>query len=547
MVGYLRFLVSDIFKTHVLPNRLAFVYHDGMPIHPILLVSLLLLALIIGYAVHSVVQRLRLAMAHRNAHLVMEGARREAEVLLREARVQAKDEALGAREELDRENWSRRQELRTMEERLVQREAALDRKAENIERREVTLTLKQHAQDGAEAQIKALEDELETREKDIQRRLEEVGGLSSEQARSVLLQNLEKELQQESGTLIRRLQDQAKDEAKREATRIITTAIQRYAGEQVSDITTSTVTLPSDDMKGRIIGREGRNIKAFEAATGVNIMIDDTPQVVVLSSFDPLRREIARKTLEQLMGDGRMNPARIEEMAAKAKIEVEELMVQAGQQAIYDLGLVGVAPEVVKTLGRLNYRHSYGQNVLRHSREVGHLMALMAAELGLDPELARRCGLLHDIGKAMDQEQEGGHAVIGADFLRKYGESALVVNAVAAHHEDVEAESLYAVLVKAADAITAARPGARYESTELYIKRLEKLEEVAAKFPGVEKVYAIQAGREIRVLVQPGQVSDEALMGLARDISKQIEADLDYPGQIKVTVVRETRCVEYAR
>lgn len=518
-----------------------------MSLHPLWFLFGLLLAAGLGYAIHSVVVRLKLAVAHRNAHLILEAARREAEVLVREGLVQAKDEALRAREQQDQENWNRRQELRAMEERLVQREAALDRKAEHIERRELTLTLKQHAQDGADAQLKKREEAVARRDGEVQHRLEEVAGLSAEQAQAHLMQQLEEDLRQETGTLIRRWQDKAKDDAKREATRIITTAIQRYAGEQVSDMTTSTVTLPSDDMKGRIIGREGRNIKAFEAATGVNILIDDTPEVVVISAFDPLRREVAKQALERLVGDGRIHPTRIEEVVLKVQAEVEELVRTAGEEAIYELGLAGLDGEIARTLGRLKYRHSYGQNVLHHSKEMAHLMAVMASELSLDPSVARRCGLLHDIGKALDHSVEGGHAVIGADFLRKHGESALVVNAVAAHHEDVEAESLYAVLVKAADAITAARPGARHESTEIYLKRLEKLEEVATRCKGVVKCYAIQAGREVRVIVEPGQINDEAAMAMAREISKQIEAELDYPGQIKVTVVRETRCVEYAR
>ncbi len=518
-----------------------------MPIHPVLLTFLLLLAAGLGYAIHSVVVRLKLAVAHRNARIIEENARREAEVLVREARVQAKGEALQAREQQDQETWNRRQELRGLEERLVQREATLDRKAENLERRELTLALKQHAQDGADAQMKEREASVTRRESEAQRRLETVAGLSAEQAQAQLMQQLEEDLRQETGTLIRRWQEKAKDEAKREATRIITTAIQRYAGEQVSDMTTSAVTLPSDDMKGRIIGREGRNIKAFEAAAGVNLLIDDTPEVVVISAYDPLRREVARQALVRLMEDGRIHPSRIEEVVNKVQAEVDEMVKTAGDEAIYELGLAGLSGEVARTLGRLKFRHSYGQNVLQHSKEMAHLMAVMASELGLDPALARRCGLLHDIGKAMDHSAEGGHAIIGADFLRKHGESALVINAVAAHHEEVEAESLYAVLVKAADAITAARPGARHESTEIYLKRLEKLEEVATRFKGVLKCYAIQAGREVRVLVEPGQISDEAAMTMARDISKQIEAELDYPGQIRVTVVRETRCVEYAR
>jgi ribonuclease Y len=361
------------------------------------------------------------------------------------------------------------------------------------------------------------------------------------------MQQLEQDLQSESGNLIRRIQEDTKDRAEREARRIITMAIERYAGDQVNEMTTSTVTLPSDDMKGRIIGREGRNIRSFEAATGVNILIDDTPEVVVISGFDPLRREIARIALERLIEDGRIHPARIEEVVDKVQAEVEETIRHAGEEAIYDLGLQGVAPELVRTLGRLKFRHSYGQNVLKHSIEMGHLMGTMASELRLDSAQAKRIGLFHDIGKALDHKVEGGHAIIGADLLKRHGESAVVYNAVAAHHGEVEPESLYANLTIAADAITAARPGARSETTEIYLKRLEKLEEISNQFRGVEKSYAIQAGREIRVLVEPTKIDDNEAMQMARNISKQIEQELQYPGQIRVTVIRETRCVEYAK
>ena len=511
-----------------------------MEFEPKLFLSALILAGLLGYTIHSIITELRLARSQRNAHLALENAKRESEVLVREARVQARDEALRAREQQDQENWNRRQEIRNMEERMNQRGAALDRKAEQLDRREAALEQKQHDQERLVA-------DLNQQRSDLKQRLQQAAGLSAEKAKVLLMEELREEVQQESGALVRRLQEQARDEAKREATRIITTAIQRYAGQQVSDITTSTVALPNDEMKGRIIGREGRNIKAFEAATGVNLIIDETPEVVVLSAFDPLRREVAKQALEQLIADGRIHPSRIEEVVQKVQAEVDDLVRAAGEEAVYQLGLAGLHSEVVRTLGRLNFRQSYGQNVLQHSREMAHLMAMMAGELGLDAALARRCGLLHDIGKALDPSAEGGHALAGADFLRKHGESPLVVNAVAAHHEEVEAESLYAVLVKAADALTAARPGARHENTEIYVKRLEKLEEVAKRFKGVEKCYAIQAGREIRVVVEPSQVNDDAAMALARDISKQIEEELDYPGQIRVTVVRETRCVEFAK
>jgi ribonuclease Y len=374
-----------------------------------------------------------------------------------------------------------------------------------------------------------------------------MAALSPDDAKRMLMQRMEEELRAEAGELIRRLQKDALATAEREARKIIASAVERYAADQINEMTTSAVTLPNDEMKGRIIGREGRNIRALEAATGVNILIDDTPEVVVVSSFDPLRREIAKQSLERLIVDGRIHPTRIEEIVTKVQSEVDDTIRKAGEEAVYELGLQAMDPEVVKTLGRLKYRHSYGQNVLKHSVEMANLMGMMASDLGLDPSIAKRVGLLHDIGKAMDHHVEGTHALIGADFLKRHGESPLVCNAVAAHHNEVEAESIYAVLTKAGDAITASRPGARTETTDIYLKRLEKLEDIANNFRGVEKCYAIQAGREIRVIVEPAKIDDNEAMQMARNISKQIEHDMEYPGQIKVTVVRETRCVEYAR
>jgi ribonuclease Y len=346
---------------------------------------------------------------------------------------------------------------------------------------------------------------------------------------------------------IRRVQEEARETAEREARKIITHAIQRFASAHTTNAVTSTVILPSDDMKGRIIGRDGRNIRALEAATGVNVLIDDTPEAVVVSAFDPVRREIARQSLERLITDGRIHPARIEEVVENTTKELNELMWNVGEETIFEVGLTGVEPEVIRTLGRLRFRTSYSQNVLQHSKEVAQLMGLMAGELGLDPQLAKRVGLFHDLGKALDHDVEGGHATIGADLLKRNGESALVVNAVAAHHEDVAPESLYAVLCSAADAMSSSRVGARSQTGELYIKRLEKLEAIANEFDGVMKSYAIQAGREVRVIVEPDKVDDNESMAMARNISKKIESDLQYPGQIKITVIRETRCVEYAK
>jgi ribonuclease Y len=371
--------------------------------------------------------------------------------------------------------------------------------------------------------------------------------MSQDDAKNILMEKMEQEMQSEAGALLRHIQEEARETAEKKAREIITMAIERYAADQANEITTCTVHLPNDEMKGRIIGREGRNIRTIEAATGVDILIDDTPEVVVISGFDPLRREVARIALERLISDGRIQPARIEEVVSKVKEEIEETIRDAGEQAIYELSLQGIDPELMRTVGRLKFRHSFAQNVLQHSIEMAHLMGMMAAELNQDPVIAKRIGLFHDIGKALDHQIEGNHAIIGADLLRKHNEPAVVVNAVAAHHHDVEPESLYAALASAADAITASRPGARSETTEIYLKRLAKLEEIANGFRGVEKSYAIQAGREIRVIIEPSRIDDNEAMQMARNIAKQVESELQYPGQIKVTVIRETRCVEYAK
>jgi len=512
--------------------------------------GLLLVALAgggLGYTIQAVVTRLRMASAQRHAADLRAHAEREAEVLVREARLQAKDEVLRAREAFEQEALARRQELRTMEERLSQREGMLDRKVDALDQKERLFDDKIGRLEQEQRTLDQKETELNLLLAEERQKLQQVANLPPDEARRLLMQNLEEELRAESAVLIRRVQEETQETAEREARKIIVMAIERYAADQVNEMTTSAVTLPNDDMKGRIIGREGRNIRALEAATGVNVLIDDTPEVVVVSAFDPLRREVARQALERLVADGRIHPTRIEEVVAKVQSEVDEMVRNAGEQAVYELGLPRVDPEVIHMLGRLRFRHSYGQNVLQHSLEMAYLMGMMASELGLDPALAKRCGLLHDIGKAMDHDQEGSHALLGAEFLRAHGELPVVVNAVAAHHDEVEPESPYAALVKAADAITAARPGARQEHTEIYLKRLEKLEEIAGHFRGVDKCYAIQAGREIRVLVEPSKIDDDEALQMARNISKQIEAELQYPGQIKVTVVRETRCVEYAR
>lgn len=511
------------------------------------IVAFMVMGLWIGYVLRIWVSGLKAGAAKRDADRVVSDAKREADTLVREAQIQAKTEVLKAREEFEASVASRREEIAALDNRIAQREATLDRKVAMLDKKERAID-----QRDAESQQKAgealkLQNDLQKQIDEERVRLQRVAGMTQVEARLALMTRVETEMRGEVGGLIRRIHEEAKDSAEREARRIVCMAVQRYSSGHAAEIMTSTVSLPSDDMKGRIIGREGRNIRALESLTGVTFLIDDTPEAVVISGFDPVRREVARLALERLIQDGRIHPARIEEVVAKTREEMDELIRVAGEQAAYEAGVEGLDPELVRTLGRLKFRTSYSQNVMTHSIEVAHLMGVMAAELGLDPVLARRVGLLHDIGKALDHEAEGGHATIGAEYLRKMGESPVVVNAVAAHHEDKAPESLYAILASAADAISAARPGARSETTEIYIKRLEKLEAIANGFPGVESSYAIQAGREVRVVVLPDKVSDPETVVLARNICKKIESELQYPGQIRVTVMRETRAVEYAR
>ena len=507
-----------------------------------------------GFALQLVASRLRGDAAVRRAGQILKEAKLEARNVIQQAGIEADREFKRRLEEIERlrrraaeEAAEQREVLKAREQRVATRELNLDRKLALLDRKEEKLEQSLGEVEKRARELEAKRKELEELIASQQRELQRVSGLTRQEAREEFMHRLEEELRGECGALIRRMQEEARDSAARQAREIITEAIVRYAADQVNRVTTSSVPLPNDEMKGRIIGKEGRNIRAFQAATGVDVLIDDTPEVVVLSCFDPVRREIDRMALERLVTDGRIQPASIEEAVKWAREEMETRIRDAGEKAVMDAGISAVPPQIVHTLGRLEFRYSYGQNVLRHSVEMAHIMGVMAAELGLDPMIARRVGLFHDIGKALDHQHEGGHALIGADFLRKQGESALVFNAVAAHHGQVGAESPYAALAVAADAITAGRPGARVENTDQYLKRMAKLEEIAKRFRGVTKCYAIQAGREIRVFVEPSKIDDNEAMQLARNISKLIEEKMEYPGQIKVTVIRETRCIEFAR
>lgn len=482
----------------------------------------------------------KIAIAEDAAKKIVEDAERQSESKKKEALLEAKEEIHRLRGEVERENRERRSELQRLERRLLQKEENLDRKLDSLEKKEEILSRKEAEVDKSQEKV----NDLYSRQL---AELERLSGLTSEQARQLLLANVEEEIKYETALMIKEVELEAKEEADKRAREIISLAIQRCAADHVAETTVSVVALPNDEMKGRIIGREGRNIRTLETLTGIDLIIDDTPEAVILSGFDPVRREIARTALEKLIVDGRIHPARIEEMVEKAQKEVEQKIKDAGEQATFETGVHGLHPELIKLLGRLKYRTSYGQNVLKHSIEVSHLAGIMAAELGVDVMMAKRAGLLHDIGKAVDHEVEGPHVTIGGDLARKYRESPEIINAIVAHHGDEEAQTVQAVLVAAADAVSAARPGARRESLESYLKRLSRLEGIAESFEGVEKSYAIQAGREIRIIVKPEKVDDVSSVRMARDIVKKIESELEYPGQIKVTVIRETRAVDYAK
>ena len=509
--------------------------------------AIALIAAYLGYFLRKYLAEKKIKNAEAQAQQILEQAKKEAQDRRREVELEAKDLLYRVRQDFDRETKDRKQEMSNLEKRLAQKEENIDRRLELLEKKEKEIETKHENIRKQEESLKVKENQLHSLIAEEKERLQKISSLSAEEAKQILLSRLNEELNAEKSVFIRRQEEELRNISDKKAREIVSLAIERCAAEHAVESTVSVVTLPNDEMKGRVIGREGRNIRALEMATGVDVIIDDTPEAVTLSAFDTVRREIARLSLEKLIADGRIHPGRIEEIVEKTKKEMDDKIREEGERAAFEAGINGLHPEAIKLLGRLKYRTSFGQNALQHSKEVSFLLGTMASELGLDFKLGRRIGLLHDIGKAVDHQVEGTHAKIGAELAKKYNESQEVVAAIEAHHEEAQPQSFYAVLAVAADAISAARPGARRETLETYIKRLEKLESIANLFKGVEKSFAIQAGREIRVVVQPEKISDSDAVNLARDIRKKIEEGLEYPGQIKVTVIRETRAIEYAK
>lgn len=510
-------------------------------------IGALALGCLAGWLIYRQYSKNKIGLARTEAARIREEASLEAKTTRKEALLEVKEEQHKLRAELDRESKERKTEFQKTEQRLQQKESYLDKKDDALDKKQEQLESQKKQIAEREKELAAIDDKLKNSQFLLEQELERISGMSRDEAKKQLLDSLIEGVKKDAAQEARNIEAEAKENAEKKARDIISLAIQKCAADHTADTTVSSVALPNDEMKGRIIGRVGRNIRALESATGVDVIIDDTPDVVTLSAFDPIRREVARISLERLIADGRIHPARIEEIVDKVRKEVESIIKEAGENAVFECGVYGVHAELVKTLGRLKYRTSYGQNCLLHSLEVSFLAGVMASELGADVKLAKRAGLLHDIGKAVDRDMEGTHVQIGVDLLKKYRESAAVIHAVAAHHGDVEATTIEAVLVQAADAISSARPGARRESLENYVKRIEKLETIANSFKGVEQSYAIQAGREIRVMVKPDHVDDAATVFLAKEIAEKLESELEYPGQIKVTVVREIRSINYAK
>ncbi|ASB89541.1 ribonuclease Y [Bacillus sonorensis] len=517
------------------------------PLTILISILLSLFCLVVGYYVRKIIAEAKISGARNAAEQILGDAKRDAEALKKEALLEAKDEIHTLRIEAEQEVRERRNELQKQENRLLQKEENLDRKDESLDKREAMLEKKDHSLNERQQHIEEMESKVDDMIRMQQSELERISSLTRDEAKQIILERVENELSHDIAIMMKETENRAKEEADKKAKNILSLALQRCAADHVAETTVSVVNLPNDEMKGRIIGREGRNIRTLETLTGIDLIIDDTPEAVILSGFDPIRRETARIALDKLVQDGRIHPARIEEMVEKSRREVDDYIREMGEQTTFEVGVHGLHPDLIKILGRLKFRTSYGQNVLKHSMEVAFLTGLMAAELGEDVTLAKRAGLLHDIGKAIDHEVEGSHVEIGVELATKYKEHPVVINSIASHHGDQEPTSIIAVLVAAADALSAARPGARSETLENYIRRLEKLEEISESYEGVEKSFAIQAGREVRIMVKPDSINDLEAHRLAREIRKRIEDELDYPGHIKVTVIRETRAVEYAK